>query len=208
MLTAKKAGIEVPEFYLSDDDALFIMRRFDIDHNGKPLGFEDLCVLQAKSREAKYSGSYEQIAKTIKIFTSPAYKMSSLQQFFKMVVLNNRLQNGDAHLKNFGLLYENIHSIRLAPVYDVVSTTFYVKNDIAALTLLGSKKWWDRKFLIRFGVETCELSVKQANHLYDECELALSSVNKEVKTRLEIEPIPEKRILLEHLSGLMEGSKK
>ncbi len=94
MLTAKKAGIDVPEFYLSDDDALFIMRRFDIDSDGQTLGFEDLCVLQAKSRDDKYTGSYEQIAKSIKIFTSPAYKMRSLQQFFKMVVLNNRLQNG------------------------------------------------------------------------------------------------------------------
>lgn len=204
MRAAKKAGIEVPEFYLSDDDALFIMRRFDIDPSGQPLGFEDLCVLQAKSRENKYTGSYEQIAKSIKIFTSPAYKMRSLQQFFKMMVLNNRLQNGDAHLKNFGLLYEDSNSIRLAPVYDVVSTTFYIKNDIAALTLLGSKKWWDRKFLIRFGVETCDLSAKQANLLYDECEFAISSVNQEVQARLEFEPMPQKRLLLEHLSCLMD----
>ncbi len=123
-----------------------------------------------------------------------------------MVVLNNRLQNGDAHLKNFGLLYEDINSTRLAPVYDVVSTTFYIKNDIAALTLLGSKKWWGKKFLLRFGVETCELSVKQANHLYGECELALSSVNEEVEARLAIEPVQKKRLLLEHLSSLMDDA--
>lgn len=206
MQVVKKAGIEVPEFYLSDDDALFIMRRFDIDSEGRSLGFEDLCVLQAKSRDDKYSGSCEKIAKSIKIFTSPRYKMRSLQQFFKMVVLNNRLQNGDAHLKNFGLLYEDKNSIRLAPAYDVVSTTFYAKNDIAALTLLGSKKWWDRKFLIRFGVETCDLSVKQTILLYDECEHALSIVNKEVQARLAIEPIPQKRLLLEHLSCLMDDN--
>jgi len=207
MLVAKEAGIEVPEFYLSNDDALFIMRRFDIDSEGRSIGFEDLCVLQAKSREDKYSGSYEQIAKSIKIFTSPVYKLRSLQQFFKMVVLNNRLQNGDAHLKNFGLIYENVNSIRLAPVYDVVSTTFYVKKDIAALTLLGSKKWWDRKFLIRFGMESCDLSAKQANYLYDECEKALSSVRKQVIIRLENEQNPQKRSLLEHLSYLMNTDK-
>jgi len=203
MSVAKKAGIDVPEFYLSDDDALFIMRRFDIDPDNRPLGFEDFCVLQAKSREDKYTGSYEKIATSIKIFTSPAYKMSSLQQFYKMVILNNRLQNGDAHLKNFGLLYEDVKSIRLAPAYDVINTTYYIKNDIAAFALLGSKKWWDRKFLIRFGVETCDLSVKQAKRLYDECVLALSSINNDIKARLELEAVPEKRLLLEHLSCLM-----
>ena len=206
MLTVKKAGIDVPEFYLSDDDALFIMQRFDIDSNGQAKGFEDLCVIQAKSRDEKYKGSYEQIAKSIKTFTSPDYKMQSLHNFFKMVVLNNRLQNGDAHLKNFGLIYDDINSVRLSPAYDVVSTTVYVKNDIAALTLMGSKKWWNRKFLIRFGIETCDLSTKQANQLYDECEYALESVNQLVKTRLETESITEKRLILEHLSRLMETS--
>ena len=205
MLTVKKAGIDVPEFYLSDDDALFIMKRFDIDSNGQTKGFEDLCVIQAKSRDEKYKGSYEQIAKSIKTFTSPDYKMHSLHNFFKMVVLNNHLQNGDAHLKNFGLIYDNINSVRLSPAYGVVNTTFYVENDIAALTLMGSKKWWGRKFLIRFGIETCDLSSKQADQLYNECEFALDSVNQLVKTRLETENMTEKRLLLEHLSRLMEN---
>lgn len=206
MLVLQKAGIDVPEFYLSDDDALFIMRRFDIDQDGRSLGFEDLCVLQAKSRDDKYTGSYEQVAKTIKTFTSPAYKMRSLQHFFKMTVLNNRLQNGDAHLKNFGVIYEDINSVRLAPAYDVVNTTFYVTNDIAALTLMGSKKWWSRSFLIRFGVEICDLSMRQANHLYDECIEALNDVNKQVQLRLAEEDDPQKRLLLEHLTGLMSAA--
>ena len=58
------------EFYLSDNDALFMMRHFDIDQAGRPMGFKDLCVLQAKSRDNKYTESYEQVAKTIKTFTS------------------------------------------------------------------------------------------------------------------------------------------
>jgi len=96
MLVVKEAGINVPEFYLSDDENLFVMKRFDITEDGDCLGFEDMCVLQAKQRDDKYIGSYEHVAKTIKLFTSPDYRMASLQQFFKMVVLNNALQNGDA----------------------------------------------------------------------------------------------------------------
>jgi len=203
MMVVQLAGIEVPEFYLSDDDQLFIMKRFDIDRKGQYLGFEDMCVLQAKQRDDKYVGSYEQVAGSIKTFASARYKERSLQQFFKMIVLNNTLQNGDGHLKNFGLIYEDLNDIRLAPAYDVVSTTVYIESDIAALTLLGSKKWWGRKFLIRFGVENCDLTLKRANLLYGECERALAQVLKLVEERLVSEEVEGKRKVLKHLASLM-----
>ena len=187
MQIIKKANIEVPEFYLSDDYKLFIMKRFDLGADGTFLGFEDMCVLQAKQRDDKYDGSYEAIAKTIKIFTSAKHKKNALRQFFKMIVINNFVQNGDAHLKNYGLLYEGIHNVKLAPSYDVVSTTMYIKNDIPALHLLGSKKWWSRKFLIRFANETCDLSIKESNVLYDECLVALQDVIDEIKIKIKTE---------------------
>ena len=203
MMAFKNAGIPVPPFYLSDDDRLFIMKRFDLLENGTALGFEDMCVLQAKPRDDKYLGSYEQIAKTIKIFTSSAHKIEALRQFFKMVILNTHLQNGDAHLKNFGLLYEDINSVRLAPAYDVVSTTAYIKNDMAALTLLGSKKWWNHAGLIRFAMESCDLSRKQAEECYQQCIDALRLTEQQLQQRLKSESVVEKRMVLEHLSRLM-----
>jgi len=78
MKVVQHANIPVSEFYLSDDDKLFIMKRFDILDTGNVLGFEDMCVLQAKQRDDKYNGSYEQIAKTIKTFTSNRKKKISL----------------------------------------------------------------------------------------------------------------------------------
>jgi len=206
MSVLKEAGVAVPDFYLSDDEALFVVKRFDISKEGLYLGFEDMCVLQAKQRDDKYMGSYEQVAKTIKLFTSADFKMASLHQFFKMVVLNNMLQNGDAHLKNFGLIYDDENTVRLAPAYDVVCTTAYIKNDIAALTLLGSKKWWGREFLIRFGVEACDLTAKQAGELYKDCEMALRSVHVKVLERLAFELNDEKRVLLEYVASMMEKS--
>ena len=187
MLTLKKAKINVPEFYLSDDNQLFIMKRFDVKQNGQYLGFEDMCVLQARQRDDKYEGSYEQIAKTIKIFVSPKYKKESLKQYFKMIVINHFVKNGDAHLKNFGLIYDNLDEIRLAPAYDVVSTCVYIKNDIPALLLLGSKKWWKRNYLIRFGIESCDLSSKEANDCYVTCLDALKEVHSEINHRLDVE---------------------
>lgn len=199
MSIAKYAGIDVAEFYISDDDKLFIMKRFDIQEDGTTLGFEDMCVLQAKQREDKYEGSYEQIAKSIKIFVSPQHKRSSLQAFFKIIIINNLVKNGDAHLKNFGLIYKNITDIKLAPAYDIVSTTAYIKNDIPALTLLGSKKWWDKKYLLRFGVEFCELSKSDVQTLYEECLHALEIVKNEIDVRIQQEKNESKAEVLTKL---------
>jgi serine/threonine-protein kinase HipA len=204
MQIIKKANIEVPEFYLSDDHKLFIMKRFDLKEDGTFLGFEDMCVLQAKQRDDKYDGSYEGIVKTIKTFTSAKHKKNALSQFFKMIVINNFVQNGDGHLKNYGLLYEDIHNIKLAPSYDVVSTTMYIKNDIPALHLLGSKKWWTRKFLIRFALESCDLSLKESNALYDECLVALQCVIDEIKIKIEVENSEDIKVFLGKLIEIFE----
>ena len=180
MKTLAQAGLDVPEFYLSDDGACFVMKRFDITEQGDYLGFEDFCDLQAKSRDDKYTGSYEQLAKSIATFVSPKYRKKALYDYFKAIVLNQWLQNGDAHLKNFGVVYSSASDIRLAPIYDVVSTTAYVKEDIQALSLLGSKRWREMKHLERFAVEHCQLTVKQASEAIQECVSAMNWLNGEV----------------------------
>ncbi len=198
MKIVKLANIEVTEFFISDDEKLFIMKRFDkIDDNY--IGFEDMCVLMGKQRDDKYEGSLEQIVKTIKTFVSAQHKKSSLINFFKMTYLNYRLKNGDAHLKNFGLIYSGIDDIKLAPAYDVVSTVVYIKNDIPALLLLGSKKWWDKKYLEKFGIQTCSLTKKELDNAILECENAVNLVKDELLKRLEIEKNENKVKILSKL---------
>ena len=86
--------------------------------------------------------------------------MEAREQFFAMLVLSVMLRNGDAHLKNFGVLYESAHgAVRLAPVYDVVTTTAYIEKDIPALSLSGTKKWWPRKALEQFAIAHLSLPV-------------------------------------------------
>ncbi|ADG92705.1 HipA N-terminal domain protein [Arcobacter nitrofigilis DSM 7299] len=198
MEIVRRSNIEVPEFYISDDEKLFIMKRFD-KVDDKYIGFEDMCVLMGKQRDDKYEGSHEQIVKTIKTFVSPQHKKSSLIQFFKMTYLNFLLKNGDAHLKNFGLIYTGIDDIQLAPAYDVVSTTVYIKNDIPALLLLGSKKWWDNKYIERFGIQTCDLTKKEINEAISECDNAIKIVKNQLSIRLESESNEDKKELLKKL---------
>jgi serine/threonine-protein kinase HipA len=153
MTAAKRAGLSTPEFFLSNNGGLFIMRRFDITAHGAMIGFEDMCSLQALGTAKKYTGSYERVAKSIGDFVSGNHLMEARKQFFSTLVLSVMMRNGDAHLKNFGVLYAApTDAVQLAPVYDLVTTTAYIAQDVPALTLAGTKKWWPRKTLERFAV--------------------------------------------------------
>jgi serine/threonine-protein kinase HipA len=168
MTAAKRAGLLTPEFFLSDNGGLFIMRRFDVTSNGAPIGFEDMCSLQALGTAQKYSSSYERVAKSIKDFISCDQLMAAREQLFATLVLSVMLRNGDAHLKNFGVLYTSpLNAVILAPVYDIVTTTAYIKKDVPALTLAGTKKWWPRKTLERFAVAHLSLPAGTVSAIFN-----------------------------------------
>jgi len=71
---------------------------------------------------------------------------------FTLIALNCALRNGDAHLKNFGIVYDDVQGqARLAPVYDLVTTSVYLAKDSLALTLNGSTQWPTRRELKKLG---------------------------------------------------------
>jgi len=159
MSLAKAVGLPVPDFDLSADGQLFIMKRFDRTGSGQWLGFEDGCVLQGRAPEDKYTGSYEQLSKTLVAFLSLAHRKRGLYALFLSVLVSWAVRNGDAHLKNFGILYDQpFGERRLAPTYDIVSTVPYLSQDVPALTLAGRKVWWPLSYLVAFGRASCSLS--------------------------------------------------
>jgi len=69
-----------------------------------------------------------------------------------LIALNCALRNGDAHLKNLGIVYDDVlGEARLAPVYDLVTTSIYLPKDSLALTLNGTTQWPNNKVLRRLG---------------------------------------------------------
>ena len=167
--TLEFAKIKIPKIYLSKNKKFLVVERFD----SETQGFEEVLSLMGKTREFKYSGSYEQVAKTIYQYLSNTEEM---EEFFKLIVMNYLLKNGDAHLKNFGLLFsDDLSEIHLSPAYDVVTITAYIFKDKPALTLFGRKKWYYEE-LIEFGRKYCFL--KNAKDLYDEC---IEARNKGIK---------------------------
>ena len=177
---ARQAGLPVPEFWLSADKKRLAIRRFDIeDVTGKFLGFEDMVSLQGKVNDQKYEGSYESVARAIEQNVSPALAYASLTAFFESIVLSTVLRNGDAHLKNFGLLYTDPSSddCRLSPLFDVICTTVYLPRDQMALKLAKTKSWPDRKALLHFGQRHCH--VDQAERVVDRIVDAVSQYKPE-----------------------------
>lgn len=159
MSVAREVGIAVPEFYLSDNSKLFVMRRFDRNQQLDPIGFEDMAALMGLTAEQKYSKSYSAIAKAIRLFCPPEHMQNSLAQLFAIVALSCIVGNGDAHLKNFGLLYSDPtrRDARLAPAYDIVNTTAYIPGDVLALDLVGNKSFFaSRQGLLDFA-QICDV---------------------------------------------------
>ena len=117
--------------------------------------------------------------------------------------MNHLLKNGDGHLKNYGILYKNdFEDSYLAPIYDVITTKVYIKNDIPALRLSDGKLWWKEKTYKTFAKQSCGLSNAEYEIILEECKEAI------VKTKKEIEEFAvshqEEKLFLENLINCWE----
>lgn len=124
---AKLAGIDVSPFDLSEDGKLLVLDRFDLTDDGSRLAFEDIAALKGlqvrdQLSNRKYHGSYESIVELLKLLNIGAQDIS---RFFSQLAFSVMVRNGDAHLKNFGLLYSSDRDMRLSPMFDVVTTSIY-----------------------------------------------------------------------------------
>ena len=148
---AEAAGIRTARMQMSENRQFLIVDRFDLSEDGRYLGTEDFCVLNARRAHGRYDGSYENIAKRISDYVSANKLAEAREQFVLMVAYACAIENGDAHLKNFSVLYAQPEGeIALAPAYDLVCTSVYMPRDKLALTLNGSKDYPDRASLIKF----------------------------------------------------------
>lgn len=161
MSMARAAGLEVPESWLSDDRLLFVIRRFDLAPAGGYLGFEDMASLTGRQPREKYNAPYSEVARAIADFCAPRHRALSLERFFRQLVFCCLVRNGDAHLKNWGVLYGDPSTAdedaRLSPVYDLVCTVVWMPRDTLALGLAGTRAWPGRRTLEKFGRDHCAL---------------------------------------------------
>ncbi|MBZ2188491.1 type II toxin-antitoxin system HipA family toxin [Alcanivorax sp. JB21] len=154
MSLARSVGIDVPEIRLVELDDLeslpdislpaetqaFAIRRFDRE-GGNRVHMEDFAQILVKYPHEKYgAANYEQIGKVIYAYSGDPLR--DIQEYAKRLLVNILLGNGDAHLKNWSMLYKDRFTPGLSPAYDIVTTCAYIEDEHeTALNLAKTKSW-------------------------------------------------------------------
>ena len=122
--------------FFKNGDPAYITKRFDVAEDGKKIGKEDFATLAGKTAETagpnfKYEYSYEEMAELVQRYIPAA--MVELEKLFSLIVFNYLICNGDAHLKNYGVLETKQGDYILSPAYDLINTSLHVDDTAMAL---------------------------------------------------------------------------
>lgn len=129
----------------------YLTKRFDIRNDGSKILQEDLAQTAGLSSDAngsnfKYESlSYEEIAYILKqhVSASPI----AIEQFFKVLLFNYLVCNGDAHIKNFSIYSPHQDGVyELTPAYDLINTSLHADDFRTALDLFKDEENYNRKF--------------------------------------------------------------
>ncbi|MBU3867468.1 type II toxin-antitoxin system HipA family toxin [Streptomyces sp. 4503] len=159
MSLARKVGLEVPDVRLVHRDELdgvpsrmwpnaeewaYAVRRFDrlSDDHRTSVHIEDFAQVRDKYPQAKYEGSFE----TVVALAYRGRDLAALSEAVRRIAFCVIIGNGDAHLKNWSLIYRDRRIPTLSPAYDLVSTAPYAPSDEPedlGLKFGGSKRFED-----------------------------------------------------------------
>jgi serine/threonine-protein kinase HipA len=184
LTVARKCGLDVPPCRLAEDGMALVIDRFDLRMDGTYRGFEDFCVLNARRTDEKYHGTYEtSVVKRFGQFANSTHVIEDLEKLFTLIALNCALRNGDAHLKNFGIVYDDVQGeARLAPVYDLVTTSIYLPKDSLALALNGTTRWPSAKDLRKLGETRTGAAPAKVRLILEQIHQAIQETAKEVRS--------------------------
>ncbi|MFD2785892.1 HipA domain-containing protein [Hymenobacter rubripertinctus] len=108
----------------------YLTRRFDVQADGSRLLQEDFAQLAGRTQQQhglnyKYDFSCEEMGQLLRQLL-PATYLPELTAFFRLLLFNYLVGNGDAHLKNFSLYRTTADgAYHLTPAYDLLSTKLH-----------------------------------------------------------------------------------
>lgn len=135
----------LPPINLPDEKLAFAIKRFDRDNDVR-IHMEDFAQVLVKHSDEKYghekynSACYEQIGRILYQFSGDG--LADAQQFARRLLVNILLANGNAHLKNWSLLYSDRITPRLSPAYDIATTSVYIEGERHYALNLGKTRAW------------------------------------------------------------------
>jgi hypothetical protein len=136
MELARASGVETAEFSMVElpgGIVGYVTERFDIPRSvNEPLIFcEDFCSVLGVGPSEKFFHDIEAVAQALKEHSTDFER--DRDQFFRQVVANHFLENGDFHLKNIAMrkvaapTLDRFQEVRLAPAFDIMCTHFFSK---------------------------------------------------------------------------------
>jgi serine/threonine-protein kinase HipA len=150
MTLGREAGFEAPATALvamPDKMPLaLVVERFDIrvgSNDTRMLALEDLCSILDLPTSAKYDSTMERVARAVRPLSTASD--DDILIIVKRALFAWLIADGDMHLKNMALLKvaepgdTHFRSVRMAPLYDAVTTRVFPKlrHDRLALKLNG-----------------------------------------------------------------------
>lgn len=117
----------------------YAVKRYDRTAAGR-VHVEDFAQVFSVYADQEYRATnYDTIGRLI--FDLLPNRFEQLAEFIRRLAVHILIGNGDAHLKNWSVIYRDRVTPRLSPVYDLVSTVSYVANDTLALNLGREKRF-------------------------------------------------------------------
>jgi serine/threonine-protein kinase HipA len=172
---AGQIGIEVPEHQLYPVERIvglpgeldlaeplcLAVQRYDRTTTGMRVHQEDFAQALDVHPEDKYRGG------SVEKVVALGYRLlgeEGLRDLVRRLVFVVLSGNGDAHLKNWSLVYPDGRAAKLSPAYDLVFTRAYLPSDGLALPFWGKKGFEKvlvgdfRKLAQRIGHEEAEMA--------------------------------------------------
>ena len=131
---------------LADGELGYLTLRMDRGRKGEKISMLDMCQLTNRLTEHKYYGTYQQLAETIKKYSS--VPMLDVQRYWEVVLFSWITGNSDMHCKNFSLVDTGGGEYTLSPAYDLLAVLLADPEDSEEMAMSfevgGTKSDFDR----------------------------------------------------------------
>ena len=131
---------------LADGELGYLTLRMDRGQKGEKISMLDMCQLTNRLTEHKYYGTYQQLAETIKKYSS--VPMLDVQRYWEVVLFSWITGNSDMHCKNFSLVDTGGGEYALSPAYDLLAVLLADPKDTEEMAMSfevgGTKSGFDR----------------------------------------------------------------
>jgi len=141
---------------LADGELGYLTLRMDRGKKNEKISMLDMCQLTNRLTEHKYYGTYQQLAETIKKYSSAP--MLDVQRFWELVLFSWMTGNSDMHCKNFSLIDTGNGEYVLSPAYDLLAVLLADPADTEEMAMGfsvgGKKSGFDRNTFMTAFVES------------------------------------------------------